>query len=60
MAHHLTDEVMNRVVPQGTYQQIPDILAEWYSGLCTARRSRRDPAKLTRSDIYVRRRCVRK
>jgi probable F420-dependent oxidoreductase len=35
LANHLTDEVMNRVVPQGTYQEIPSILAEWYSGLCT-------------------------
>ena len=25
LANHLTDEVMNRVVPQGTYQEIPDI-----------------------------------
>ena len=35
LANHLTDEVMKRVVPQGTYREIPDILAEWYSGLCT-------------------------
>jgi len=35
LAAHLTDDVMNRVVPQGTYQEIPDILTEWYSGLCT-------------------------
>ena len=34
LANHLTDEVMNRVVPQGTYQEIPDILAQWYAGLC--------------------------
>ena len=32
---HLTDEVMNRVVPQGTYEEIPTVLTEWYSGLCT-------------------------
>jgi probable F420-dependent oxidoreductase len=32
---HLTDDVMNRVVPQGTYQEIPIVLADWYSGLCT-------------------------
>lgn len=31
---HVTDDVMNLVVPQGTYDEIPDILAEWYSGLC--------------------------
>jgi probable F420-dependent oxidoreductase len=35
LSHHLTDEVMNRVVPQGTYSEIPDILAKWYSGLCS-------------------------
>ena len=29
------DEVMNRVVPQGTYAEMPAILTEWYSGLCT-------------------------
>ena len=34
LANHLTDEVMNRVVPQGTYQEIADILAQWYAGLC--------------------------
>ena len=34
LAAHLSDEVMNRVVPQGTYQEMPDILREWYSGLC--------------------------
>jgi hypothetical protein len=32
---HLTDEVMNRVVPQGTYEEVPAVLTEWYSGLCT-------------------------
>ncbi len=26
---------MNRVVPQGTYQPMPAVLPEWYSGLCT-------------------------
>jgi hypothetical protein len=31
---HLTDEVMNRVIPQGTYEEIPTVLTEWYSGLC--------------------------
>lgn len=35
LSNHLTDDVMNQVVPQGTYDQIPDILTEWYSGLCT-------------------------
>ncbi|MBB3601219.1 putative F420-dependent oxidoreductase [Mycolicibacterium sp. BK556] len=31
----LTDDVMNQLVPQGTYQEIPVILSRWYSGLCT-------------------------
>ncbi|OBG26306.1 TIGR03617 family F420-dependent LLM class oxidoreductase [Mycobacterium sp. E3198] len=32
---HLTDEVLDRVVPQGTYDDIPAVLARWYSGVCT-------------------------
>lgn len=32
---HLTDEVMDRVVPQGTYDEIPAVLERWYSGVCT-------------------------
>nr|WP_261879965.1 LLM class flavin-dependent oxidoreductase [Mycobacterium marinum] len=35
LAGHLTDEVMDLVVPQGSYPEIPDILAEWYSGVCS-------------------------
>jgi hypothetical protein len=35
LAYHLTDDVMNHIVPQGTYDDIGDVLAEWYSGLCT-------------------------
>ncbi|AKK30942.1 TIGR03617 family F420-dependent LLM class oxidoreductase [Mycobacterium sp. EPa45] len=31
----LTDEVMDRLVPQGTYDEIPDVLRQWYSGLCS-------------------------
>jgi probable F420-dependent oxidoreductase len=34
MAKHVTDEIMNRLVPQGSYEEIPAILADWYSGLC--------------------------
>jgi hypothetical protein len=26
---------MNRVVPQGAYAEIPTVLTEWSSGLCT-------------------------
>jgi probable F420-dependent oxidoreductase len=32
---HLTDEVMDQIVPQGTYDEIPAVLGRWYSGLCT-------------------------
>lgn len=32
---HMTDEVMDRLVPQGTYERIPELLREWYAGLCT-------------------------
>lgn len=35
LAEHLTDEVMNQVVPQGTYGDIPEILEQWYAGLCS-------------------------
>jgi hypothetical protein len=35
LPRHLTDEVVNRIVPQGTYDDIGDVLAEWYAGLCT-------------------------
>ncbi|MCV7443685.1 TIGR03617 family F420-dependent LLM class oxidoreductase [Mycobacterium paraense] len=35
LSKHLTDEVMDRVVPQGTYDDIPAVLTRWYSGLCT-------------------------
>jgi probable F420-dependent oxidoreductase len=31
----LTDDVMNHLVPQGTYDDIPEVLTRWYSGLCT-------------------------
>jgi len=31
----LTDEVMSQLVPQGTYGEIPAVLTEWYSGLCS-------------------------
>jgi probable F420-dependent oxidoreductase len=35
LPEHLTDEVMDRVVPQGTYDEIPTVLARWYSRVCT-------------------------
>jgi hypothetical protein len=31
---HLCDEVMDHIVPQGTFDEIPVILDEWYSGVC--------------------------
>lgn len=34
LAKHLTDDVMNHVVPQGTFSEMPDILSKWYSGIC--------------------------
>ena len=35
LAKHLTDDVMNHIVPQGTYREVGDVLTDWYSGLCT-------------------------
>lgn len=34
MAQLLTDDVLNAIVPQGTYQQIPAIVQSWYGGRC--------------------------
>lgn len=34
LAQHVTDDVMARLVPQGTYDEIPDVLEQWYGGLC--------------------------
>ncbi|KRB73277.1 LLM class F420-dependent oxidoreductase [Nocardioides sp. Root190] len=31
---HLTDDVIDRLVPQGTFDTLPDVLEQWYSGLC--------------------------
>ncbi|MDF1604741.1 TIGR03617 family F420-dependent LLM class oxidoreductase [Nocardioides sp. YIM 152315] len=31
---HLTDDVVGRLVPVGTYADMPDLLAEWYAGRC--------------------------
>lgn len=35
LADHLSDDVMDRIVPQGTYDEVAEVLAEWYAGLCT-------------------------
>ncbi|MFC7505276.1 LLM class flavin-dependent oxidoreductase [Nocardioides sp. GCM10030258] len=34
LGDHLTDEVIDRLVPQGTFATLPDVLATWYAGLC--------------------------
>ena len=34
LARHLPDDVMDRLVPHGTYDEIPDVLESWYAGLC--------------------------
>ena len=31
---HLTDEVIEQLVPQASYDALPDVLSEWYAGLC--------------------------
>ncbi|KAA1420163.1 TIGR03617 family F420-dependent LLM class oxidoreductase [Nocardioides humilatus] len=35
LADLMTDEVIATLVPQGTYDQIPDVLHEWYAGACS-------------------------
>lgn len=34
LARHLTDEVIALLVPQGTFAELPGVLAEWYAGQC--------------------------
>ena len=34
LTRHLTDEVIGELLPQGTYDELPAVLAEWYGGLC--------------------------
>ena len=31
---HMTDEVIEQLVPHAAYDALPDVLAEWYGGLC--------------------------
>ena len=31
---HMTDEVIEQLVPHATYDALPDVLSEWYAGLC--------------------------
>ena len=30
----LTDDIVSQLVPQGTYAELPDVLASWYDGMC--------------------------
>jgi probable F420-dependent oxidoreductase len=34
LPRHVTDDVLARLVPQGTYDEIPAVLEQWYAGLC--------------------------
>lgn len=34
LGRHMTDEVIEQLVPHATYDALPDVLAEWYGGLC--------------------------
>ena len=34
LEHHLTDEVIAQLVPHATYDALPDVLSEWYGGVC--------------------------
>lgn len=33
LGEHLTDEIVAMLVPQGTYEELPDVLSDWYAGL---------------------------
>lgn len=34
LENHLSDEVLARLIPQGTFEELPAVLQEWYGGLC--------------------------
>jgi probable F420-dependent oxidoreductase len=34
LADVLTDDVVSQLVPQGTYEELPGVLASWYAGVC--------------------------
>jgi probable F420-dependent oxidoreductase len=34
LPRHLTDDVLAELVPQGTYEDLPDVLEQWYGGVC--------------------------
>jgi hypothetical protein len=31
---HVTDEVIDALVPQGTWEQLPDVIQRWFGDLC--------------------------
>ena len=35
LGRHMSDETMARLVPQGTYEDLPPVLEDWYAGLCS-------------------------
>ena len=35
MRSAISDEMLERLVPTGTYAEIPDLLIDWYGGLAT-------------------------
>jgi probable F420-dependent oxidoreductase len=34
LSRHVTDDVLDVLVPQGTYDELPDVLERWYGGVC--------------------------
>lgn len=34
LSGHLTDEVLDVLVPQGTHEELPTVLNQWYAGIC--------------------------
>jgi probable F420-dependent oxidoreductase len=32
---HVADEVIDALVPQGTWDELPDVIGRWFGGLCT-------------------------
>lgn len=34
MSRLVTDDVLERIIPHGTYDEIPELLGQWYAGLC--------------------------
>jgi probable F420-dependent oxidoreductase len=34
LQQHVTDEVLDALVPQGTWDELPDVIERWFGGLC--------------------------